>query len=111
MSFFEEIPKEEWYSRTVNELKKYPSMKLAVQAADLQDQQDLLNVKRRKVMLIDLALSPLTPEEKKIIELSYFTRHKPKDVNIQQQIGMSHSYFYNVKDEVMRHIATVLNIL
>ncbi|WP_134705155.1 hypothetical protein [Ammoniphilus sp. YIM 78166] len=108
---FEEIPKEEWYSKTVTELKKYPAMKLAVDAADLQDDQEHLEKKRKKVKLIELALSPLTPEERQIIELSYFTRHKQKDVYIQRQVGMAHSCFYDTKDEVMRHIATVLNIL
>lgn len=108
---FQEIPKEEWYSKTVNELKKYPSMKLAVEAADLQDQQELLYAKKRKVLLIEIALSPLTPEERKIIEMSYFTRMKKKDVFIQQELGLSHSTYYETKDAVMRHIATVLNVL
>jgi hypothetical protein len=111
LSLFEEIPKEQWYCKTVNELKKYPAMKLAVEAADLQDHQEHLDKKRRKVRLIDLALSPLTSEERKIIELSYFTRQKPKDVYIRRELGMAHSCFYDTKDEVMRHIATVLNIL
>lgn len=108
---FEEIPKEEWYSKTVYELKKYPAMKLAVEAADLQDHHELLHTKKKKVLLIELAISGLTTEEKKIIELSYFKRQKPKDVYIRREVGMAHSCFYDTKDEVMRHIATVLNIL
>jgi len=111
LTLFEEKPKEIWYSKTVQELKKYPAMRLAVQAADLQDDRQELEKKRKKVKLIDLALSPLTPEERQIIELSYFNRHKPKDVFIQQKLGMSHSYYYETKDAAMRMIATVLNIL
>lgn len=111
LSFFEEVPKEIWYSRVVKELKKYPAMKLALQAVDLQENNEKIERKRKKVKLIELALSPLTPEEQQIIELSYFTRPKPKDLYIRRKVNMAHSYFYETKDEVMRHIATVLNII
>ncbi len=111
LTMFEEVPKERWYSETVTELRKYPAMELAVQAAELQDDQTKLEEKRKKVRLIELALSPLTDEERSIIELSYFKRDKPKDIYIRQQLNMAHSCYYDTKDEIMRHIATVLNIL
>lgn len=111
LTMFEEVPKEEWYSKTVLRLREYRSLKLALQGADTQDDQDQLEKKRRKVDRIDLALSPLTPQEKQIIELSYFTRPKPKDLYIRRQVGMAHSCFYSTKDEILRHVATVLNIL
>lgn len=75
IALFDDIPEEnhdEWHSETVKRLKDYRSLKLAVEGADLHDPKDkaAIEKKRKEVQLIELALSPLSPQARKIIELS-----------------------------------------
>ncbi|HJV46624.1 MAG TPA: hypothetical protein VJ824_12995 [Bacillota bacterium] len=111
LTLFKKIQKRDWYTQTRERLIEYPSLKDAIAEEDCHDDKEKLQEKVRKVKLIDRALSSLPLDQHKIIELSYFTNPKPPDVDIQDEVGMEHTAFYKQKDKIMRHIATVLNIL
>jgi ArpU family phage transcriptional regulator len=111
LSLLEDIPKREYYRTVVQQLKDYPQIKKALEKSNLHQDKIKLEMKRIKAELVEAALDQLDDEELSLIKQSYFEKRKPKDVQLMRKLGMAKTCFYKTKDEAIRKIATVFNIL
>jgi ArpU family phage transcriptional regulator len=111
LSWLEDVPKKSYYGIIVKQLKDYPHLKKALEIEHLHQDREKLEGKRIRVELVESAISQLDHEELQIIQKCYFGKSKPKDTSIMMQLCVSKSYFYKTKDEAIRKIATVLNVL
>lgn len=111
LALWEEVPKKEYYRIVTKRLKDYPHLKKATEIKPLHEDTAKLEIKRKKVELIESALEQLDPEEHHLIKVSYFVKYKPKDISIMMDLGMAKTCFYKTKDEAIRKIATVMNLI
>lgn len=82
LALWEDIPKKDYYRIVVQRLKDYPQLKKAIQIENLHDDKAKLEIKKKRVELIEAALDQLDPEEQQLIQVSYFVKYKPKDISI-----------------------------
>lgn len=118
LSLFRVVPKEEFYSRVVQLLEKYPGCKKAVELDEYCKQNGRKNPFATKedvederffVGAIDIAIGGLTLNQRQIIEMRYFKGKS--DVSIQMELDIPHDRFYKIKDKAIRRIAEAFHML
>lgn len=67
--------------------------------------------KRIKVNKIEKALKVLTSDERKIIEMRYFSMNQPTDYTVCIELNWSKRTYYRVKKDAIRKLALFLNII
>jgi DNA-directed RNA polymerase specialized sigma subunit len=118
LSLFRVVPKEEFYSKVVQLLEKYPGCKKAVEfdaycklngrinpfavKEDIEDERFFVGA-------IDIAISGLTKHQRQVVEMRYF--QGKSDINIQIDLDIPHDRFYKIKDKAIRRIAEALHML
>lgn len=118
LSLFREVPKEEFYSKVVQLLEKYPGCKKAVEFDEYCREngrknpfavKDDIEEERFFVGGIEIAMSGLTDDQRKIIEMRYF--QGKSDVNIQLELDIAHARFYKIKNKAIKRIAEAFHLL
>lgn len=67
--------------------------------------------KSLQVRQIQRALSALTNKERELVDNKYFDPYMPPDPEVYRKMGLGPTAFYQLKTQVLRKIATALNII
>lgn len=67
--------------------------------------------KSLQVRQIDRALGSLTHKERELVDKKYFDAYMPTDPEVYKAMGLGPTAFYKIKTQVIRKIATALNII
>lgn len=139
--FEKEIPKQLYVRKVERILYEYPALKAGQEnehelekiglgnlfptligsyddmprGTDISDPTGKYGLKRAeksiKIRQIERALKALNHEERQVVEEKYFNAAQPKDVQVYMELGLGSTYYYQVKDQVIRKVATALNII
>lgn len=67
--------------------------------------------KSLQVRQIQRALNALTHKELELVDNKYFDPYMPSDSEVYRKMGLGPTAFYKLKTQVLRKIATALNII
>jgi len=122
LSFFPDVNEKEVRKEVAKQLKKYKAYKVAVQNKSEQENEGMdqlfpvFNEKQKEKLIIvrqiERALqNALDDLEREVIERTYLSNKRTKDINVYMDMGLTKDQYYMHKGNAIKLIATALGII